>query len=507
MSKHLAAEFKEFSQKKMPDKYQAARDSFWEYCKLINPKFYKDDRPHLKEIADTLQALYERRIIKFAPQSPWNIYSHEETEEIKSSGEDFIVCQQLMLNVPPRHGKTYTLTNFTQWMMGKSRDTKVISVSYNDILATRFSAMVRDGIDATKIDRNPTIFSDIFPDTKIKEGDGAKQVWALEGSYFSYLGTGFGGTITGLGCNVGIIDDPVKNAEEAYNDNALEKQWMWYGDTFLSRLEEGAIQIVNMTRWSTKDICGRILNSEDAPDWYELKMKACLDEEKKIMLCPPLLSYKSYKKKKRIMSPDIAEANFQQEPVDVQGKLYTTIKTYTELPKDPSGRLIYERIINYTDTADTGKDFLCAINAIEYQGEAYILNVIYTDKPMAVTEPLLAKTLYDDGVNVAYVESNSGGMGFARNVERLLWEQHRTKRTSIRTFHQSKNKQARILSNSSNVMDNIYFPVNWNIRWPEFYKAIMTYKAKGRNKNDDAADGLTGIAENIGEAAEIEFLT
>ncbi|MCL2618167.1 MAG: phage terminase large subunit [Defluviitaleaceae bacterium] len=489
------------------DKYKAAQDSFWAYCKLLDPKFFKDGRPHLRTIAETLQALYEGRIRKHTDRSPWQIYTKAETKEIfAGSGDDNIICRQLMMNIPPRHGKSYSLTLFTQWMLGKSTQNKVITVSYNDILSTRFSTMVRDGIDATKIDKSWVIFADVFPSVKIKDGDGAKQIWALEGSFFNYLGTGFGGTITGIGCNIGIIDDPVKNAEEAYNDNALEKQWMWYGDTFVSRLEEGAIQIVNMTRWSTKDICGRILSSDDAPDWYELTMQA-YNQETGTMLCPELLSYKSYMKKKRVMSPDIAEANYQQEPVDVQGKLYTTLKTYTELPKDSRGRLLAERTINYTDTADTGKDFLCSINAIEYNGEAYITNVLFTDKPMAVTEPQLAKMLNTDNVNIAYIESNSGGAGFARNVERLMWNEYRSKKTVVRTFHQSKNKQARILANSSYVMEHIYFPVNWAIRWPEFYKALMTYKAKGGNKHDDAADGLTGIAEHIGTEAEIEFLT
>lgn len=488
------------------EQLKLGKDNLWEYCKLIDSKFFRDDRPHLKEIADTLQSLYERRIRKHTPKSPWQIYNYEEIEEIFADTEDYIICKQLKLNIPPRHGKSYVLTMFAQWVLGKNKENRVIAVSYNDTLATRFSTYVRDGIDATKLDPNITIFSDMFPQTKIKDGDGAKQIWALEGSFFNYLGAGFGGTITGIGCNIGIIDDPIKNSEEAYNDNVLEKQWAWYGDTFLSRLEEDAIQIINMTRWSTKDLCGRISESEDAPDWYELKMKACIDEEKRIMLCPSLLSYKSYIKKKRIMSAEIAEANYQQEPVDIQGKLYTTIKTYTELPKDNRGRLLYDRIINYTDTADTGKDYLCSINAIEYNGEAYIINVLYTDKPMAVTEPQLAKMLHTDGINTAYIESNSGGAGFARNVERIIWSEYRSKKTVIHTFHQSKNKQARILSNSSFVMEHIYFPVNWNNRWPEFYQAIMKYKAKGRNAHDDAADGLTGIAENIGAGADIEFL-
>jgi len=437
---NLFVEFKQESKNQDKDAYKGARKSFWKFCKLMNPKFYKDDRPHLKIICDTLQALFEGRIIKFKQSSPWHIYTPEEMKEITAAGDEYIVCRQLMMNIPPRHGKSYTLTLFTQWMLGKSRENKIITVSYNETLAIRFSATVRDGIDATKIDKNWTIFADVFPNTRIKEGDGAKQLWALEGSYFNYLGTGFGGTITGIGCSVGIVDDPVKNAEEAYNDNALEKQWQWYTDTFLSRIEEGGIEIINMTRWSTKDLCGRILDSEDAPDWYELKMKACLDESTGEMLCPSIRSFKSYMKKKRMTSAEIFEANYQQEPVDVQGKLYTTIRTYTELPKDDNGRPLYERTFNYTDTADTGKDFLCSINAVEYNGEAFVTNVLYTDKPMEITEPELAKMLYEGDVNTAYIESNNGGRGFARNVERLIWEKHRTRRIVIDSFFQSKNK-------------------------------------------------------------------
>ena len=290
---NIFTDFKNATNNKNTDKYEAARASFWEYCKLINPRFFRDDRPHLFIIADTLQALYEGRIRKSHPKSPWQIYTQEEIAEVFANDEDFIICRQLMLNIPPRHGKSYTLTLFTQWMFGKDRENRVITVSYNETLAIRFSTIVRDGIDATKIDKSWTIFSDVFPNTRIKEGDGAKQLWSLDGSYFSYLGTGFGGTITGIGCNIGIIDDPVKNAEEAYNDNALEKQWQWYADTFLSRVEEDGIQIVNMTRWSTKDLCGRLLDSEDALDWYELKMQA-YDPATNKMLCASLLSYKSY---------------------------------------------------------------------------------------------------------------------------------------------------------------------------------------------------------------------
>ena len=323
-------------------------------------------------------------------------------------------------------------------------------------------------------------------------------------NFFNYLGTGFGGTITGIGCNIGIIDDPIKNDKEAFNDNVLENHYSWYTDTFLSRIEENGIQIIVMTRWSTKDLCGRILAAE-SDEWYVLGQKACISEEKKEMLCSEIFSFISYLKKKKLMSLPIFMANYQQEPVDVQGRLYTEFKTYTNLPMDESGNLLFTVIKNYTDTADTGDDYLCSINYGVYNNEAYILNVLYTQDGMEKTEPATAKMLYDDKVNVADVESNNGGRGFARNVESEQKSRYRSNHCVIKWFHQSKNKKARILSNSTWVMNHIYFPVNWNDRFPEYYAAMTSYQKAGRNAHDDAPDATTGIAEKISRGDLFSF--
>ncbi len=458
------------------EKYRKARESFWEFCKLINPKFFKDSRPHLKRIADTLQALYEGRIVRRG--DTWEIHPTPQENP----------CKKLMLNVPPRHGKSYTVSLFVQWVYGKNIENKVIAVTYNEILAGRFSVNVRDGIDATRIDDNLVVFSDVFPEVKIKDGDAAKQIWALCGQYFSYLGTGFGGTITGVGCNIGIIDDPVKNNKEAFNENLLQGQFDWYSDTFLSRIEEGGIQIIIMTRWSTKDLCGRLLEQEPE-EWYELRMQAETDGK---MLCPELLSLESYKKKCAVMSEPIAAANYQQKPVDLEGCLYRDFKTYDTVPYEENKA---KHIVAYCDTADTGSDYLCLIIAAVIQGYYYVLDVYYTTAPMEITETEAARRLYEYKVNTATIESNNGGRGFARAVEKQLWDRYRTRRTAVKWFHQSQNKQARILSNSTAVMNTVIFPKNWNVRWSDYYKAMSTYQATGKNEHDDAPDATTGLAE------------
>ncbi|MDL0354733.1 terminase, partial [Clostridioides difficile] len=90
-------------------------------------------------------------------------------------------------------------------------------------------------------------------------GDSAMNLWSLENGYNNYLATSPTGTATGFGATILLIDDVIKNAEEAYNENVLEKHWDWFTNTMLSRLEEGGKIIIIMTRWSSKDLAGRAL--------------------------------------------------------------------------------------------------------------------------------------------------------------------------------------------------------------------------------------------------------
>lgn len=459
-----------------------SRKSFWNFCKAINPKFYKDSRYHLKLICDTFQALYEGNLINPHTNKPY---------------------KKLQLSCPPGHGKSYTAILFSQWVLGKNIENEIITVSYNEKLSEEFGKGVRDGIEEVKQSEVDINYHDVFPDTKIKYGSAAKSNWSLEGRHHSYLATSFNGTITGMRGNIGIIDDPVKDSYEAFNEGLLKEKYGWYTDTFLSRMVEGAIQICISTRWSTKDLCGMLLKNQ--PDeWYVLKLKA-YDKENDKMLCPELLSKETYLSLKSSQTSEIFEANYNQTPIDIQGKLYQYFKTYTDIPRDEKGNPLFECIKNYTDTADEGSDWLCSICYGVYNKEAYILDILYTQDGMEKTEPATAKMLFNNNVNQADIESNNGGRGFARNVEKHLKEKLKSNKTKISWFHQSKNKKARILSNSTFVMDHIYYPVNWKDKWPEYYEAMNSYQRQGKNAHDDAQDATTGIAENINKGIGTKY--
>jgi len=428
---------------------ELSKRSFWDFEKYINRSFFTNERHHLKEIADLLQFGGDR----------------------------------IMINLPPRHGKSYTMINFCMWLLGRNNAEKIITISYNDTLSGRFSKAVRDGIETQSIGEVPC-FQDVFPGTAIRRGDAAAQLWSLEGQHFSYLGGSPGGTLTGMGATIGIIDDLIKNEYEANNEEALDKHYRFYTDTFLSRLETGARQIIIATRWSKKDLCGRLLEEEPGR-WQVLKMEAF---DGKQMLCPDLLTKEDYDQKRRMMSDEIFGANYHQEPLDVKGKLYKQLKTYTELP-DGVRR-------NYTDTADQGDDYLCSIDYVEWNNEVYILDVYFTKEGMETTEPAMAERLNRNEINECYIESNNGGRGFARNVQRICNEIG-NRRTVIKWFTQTRNKISRILSSSAWVQEHVYFPANWKDRWPEFYNHVTGYLKSGKNKHDDAPDVLAGIYEKM----------
>ncbi len=453
-------------------KIELAKRRFFFYCQLKAPDFYKSNRQYLVELCNMLQSFYE-----------------SDDEEV------------LVVNLPPRHGKSRTASLFVEWMFGKNQREKVMTGSYNDTLSTTFAKSVRNSIQEVKGDMLKPVFSDVFPNVRVKRGDGSMSLWSLENGYNNYLATSPGGTATGFGASVMIIDDLIKNALEAYNENVLEGHWDWFTNTMLSRLEEGGKIIIIMTRWASGDLAGKALEhfKEQGINIKHVNMKAVQDDGS--MLCDEVLSKKSYNMKVKAMGEDIASANYQQEPIDLKGCLYSRFKTYDgELPA-------FKEIRNYTDTADTGDDYLCSIDyGVTFADEACILDVYYTKEPMEITEPNTAKMIHKDGVNITNIESNNGGRGFARSVERILKEKYGSNKTRIKWFHQSKNKQARILSNATWVMDHIYYPANWRDRWPEYYKAMTKYQREGKNAHDDAPDATTGIAENINTRGKATIL-
>lgn len=440
----------------------SARSSFWRFCKIIAPEFYKDDRAYLQTYCDTLQALYEGKLLD-------------------KHGKPY---KSLIVEMPPRHGKSRTLTLFSAWILGNKNDNRIVMASFNDDLAQTFSRNTRDIILEQQVLPDEIVYSTIF-DARIKKGNSSFHEWALEGQFFSYKGSGIGGMITGKGGNILLMDDLVKGAETAYNENELEKIWLWYSGTFVQRAESKAIKILSMTPWAAKDPSA-ILQQKQGDKWYMLRFPACVDGK---MLCPEILSHEEYQDLKTIGDQKIIAANYDLERIDVQGSLYGKINTYTDIPQNTEGN------IAVTDTADEGKDYLCSILGKKKSGMVYVTDIIYTQEPQEVTEGQQVDAIIRNEIRQIKIESNNGGRAFARNVQRALEEKRYS--CSVEWFNQSANKVSRILTNAPIVKSKILMPENWEHRWPEFYVAVIGYQREGKNKHDDAPDALTIMVERF----------
>lgn len=161
----------------------------------------------------------------------------------------------LMLLMPPRHGKSEIASRrFPAWHLGRHPKHEIIACSYAlDLVTAEFSRPVREML------RDPA-YHVVFPHTRLSSDSQGIENWkTTKGG--GYTAAGVGGPITGKGAHVLLIDDPVKNAEEADSEIIREKLWSWYGSTAYTRRAPGAGVLLIQTWWHDDDLAGRIMEA------------------------------------------------------------------------------------------------------------------------------------------------------------------------------------------------------------------------------------------------------
>ena len=411
----------------------------------------------------------------------------------------------------PTHNSEGSSRRLPAYIVGKRPDDKIALVSYAATKAQKFGREIM-GIMREKQ------YKDIFPQVQYPERGytGAKANTNENRESINSIGSmkfvGVSGPLTGDPVDVLILDDLYKDWEEGNSPVTQRKVWDWYISVADSRLNNDSQQLIVFTRWSEEDLIAKLEAKNLVVEWNgdesvdDLINKLRPDQFLKINYRAlkegepndydprepgeALWPWKHSKFKlesTRAKDADKFDCLYQGDPVNKEGLMYSAFKTYNQLPESKMRK-------NYTDTADTGQDYLCSINydlpLSSIDPHLYVTDVLYTQKPMEYTEPATIKILNSNKVNKSRIESNNGGRGFARVVEKGV------KSTVVEWFHQSKNKQARIYSQSATVNKTLVFPSDWHIRWPEFYKAVTKYKKLFQaNKHDDAPDAMTGIVE------------
>lgn len=190
-----------------------------------------------------------------------------------------------------------------------------------------------------------------------------------------------------------------------------------------------------MQRLHEHDLCG-YLQEIEPEEWTALSLPCIWHDENGCE--QPLWEFKhTLEELHKIERSNsfVFETQYMQNPKPLEGMMYGEFKTYDIIPYAASMRRK-----NYTDTADTGSDYLCSICYTETPIGNFVTDILYTQKPMEYTEPATAEMLSRNRTEICYVESNNGGRSFGRNVEaqcRIMGNAF----TSFCPFTQTDNKR------------------------------------------------------------------
>ena len=416
--------------------------------------------------------------------------------------------RKMIVTMPPQHGKSVGATTLLPaYMLGLDPDMRIAIASYSASLASRFNRRVQRIIESKE-------YAEIFPCTTIKKGSKppeyirtADEVEII-GRRGELLSVGREGALTGNRVDCFILDDLYKDAMEANSPVVRENCWEWYTSVVKTRMHNASRELIVFTRWHEDDLIGELCRREPIAvlrEWSDLdglddNTWVCLNFEalKRSPACgidPRSEGEALWEEQqsgklllaKRQLDPVRFECMYQGHPSSSEGLLYGDgFAEYDALPRD------IVRFANYTDTADTGDDYLCSIcYAVDTDGVIYVTDAVYSREPMEVTEGLVGAMLRDTQTRSALIESNNGGRGFARAVQKLA------PNVRVEWFHQHGNQEARILSNSATVLHCMRFPRDWRQRWSDLHTHLATYRREFRsNRWHDAPDVLTGIVEH-----------
>lgn len=287
--------------------------------------------------------------------------------------------------MPPRHSKSETASRlFTAYYLYRHPDRWVGINSYADALATTLSRNSRENYVTAGGELNPAASG-----VHHWETTGGGGLWAA----------GVGGPITGKGFSLGLIDDPLKNAEEAASETIRQKQKDWYQSTFSTREEPGAAIVVVQTRWHEDDLSGWLLSEESVEDedgddfaehWHIVSMSAINEDEPVLFpptctvegdwrkpgdaLCPERYSELKLRRIQRRLGPYYWNALYRQTPKPREGNFLK--RSWFDIVKIAPAQAQRVRWWDFAATADGGDYTVGLLMAMTYDGVYYVEDVV-----------------------------------------------------------------------------------------------------------------------------------
>lgn len=229
--------------------------------------------------------------------------------------------RRIVVSMPPRHGKSYYISeHLPAWYVGMFPDNQVILTSYEADFAASWGAKSRDLLMNSE---NNLLGVKIDPMKK------SANSWKIDGHRGGCVTAGAGGAITGKGAHLFVIDDPLKNSEEAQSETIRNKQWDWFRSTAYTRIEPGGVLVVVMTRWHMDDLAGRIIRELSEVEPWEVISFPAIAENVDVLgrtegeaLWPERRPIDELNNIRSTVGPFWWSALYQQRPTPIEGGLF-----------------------------------------------------------------------------------------------------------------------------------------------------------------------------------------
>lgn len=417
---------------------------------------------------------------------------------------------RLIIQAPPRSGKSELFSRrFPAWAFGQNPNLQMIAASYSADLSSRMNRDVQRIIDSEE-------YAGVFPETSFSSNTSASinsqknirnsEIFEIAGYSGSYRSAGVGGGITGMGADIAIIDDPVKDAKEANSQTYRDSVWDWYTSTFYTRLSPKSGILLGMTRWHEDDLAGRLLADmkNGGDQWRVVSFPAIAEEDEEYRkegdaLHPERYDLTHLTKIKKAVGTQTWNALYQQRPSSKGGDVIKRawFKRYSMLP-------LMRRVIIAGDTAQKVKqhnDFSVFIVAgIGMDGGLYIIDLIRgkweAPELERKLEDIWNKYRASHKAQSVYIEDKSSGTGLIQSIQRK-------RNIPIKGVQVDADKYTRVLGIQGFIESGYVFLPD-GAEWVEdFLSECEKFTATDSHKHDDQVDTLTMAITELSTQANI----
>ena len=393
---------------------------------------------------------------------------------------------RLIITMPPRSGKSEIVSRrFPAYFLGKYPDLSIISVSYSATLAEDFCRDVQRIIDSDE-------YKAIFPNTKLsdkkdKNYKRTSDIFEIVGHKGVYCSAGVGGGITGKGCDILIIDDPIKNRQEANSENTRKKIFDWYSSTAYTRLSPIGGVIMMCTRWHLDDLIGKVLSDKNQKPFHVISYPAIAEHDEPHRkqgeaLHPERFSLEILNEIKSTLSASDWLSLYQQRPTPEGGAIFEVSKLrYFDESSEPKR---FDQIVGSWDMTfkeNKTSDFVVGQLWGRKGSEFYLLDMVRDRMDFVKTLKVFINFANKHkNCNCWLVEDKANGTAIISTLKKHI--------SGIIPITPKESKQERAYAITPYLeAGNIFFPKNQNFT-KDLEEEMLQFPA---GAHDDTVDSMT----------------